>query len=140
MPRLRAALTNAILAHDQSGATTNRPHTRDLVLLSDVSFFAAITSFARDSSCSIHVYNGAPRSAPPRLSPDPTSSKYIDHQPRQRTPASSIPSATRLWNPQYAHFHLADRLVMIMDVDDDFSFDKKAASDGGNPMWTSGRR
>lgn len=29
-------------------------------------------------------------------------------------------------------FHFADRLVMIMDVDDDFSFEKKAASDAGN--------
>ncbi|SPO19634.1 related to L-fucose mutarotase [Ustilago trichophora] len=30
-------------------------------------------------------------------------------------------------------FHFSDRLVMIMDVEDDFSFEKKAASDGGNP-------
>lgn len=30
-------------------------------------------------------------------------------------------------------FHFADRLVMLMDVEDDFSFEKKAASDGGNP-------
>lgn len=30
-------------------------------------------------------------------------------------------------------FHFADRLVMIMDVEDDFSFEKKAATDGANP-------
>ncbi|CDR87149.1 uncharacterized protein SPSC_00275 [Sporisorium scitamineum] len=29
-------------------------------------------------------------------------------------------------------FHFANRLVMIMDVEDDFSFEKKAASDAGN--------
>ncbi|TKY86642.1 hypothetical protein EX895_004281 [Sporisorium graminicola] len=29
-------------------------------------------------------------------------------------------------------FHFADRLVMIMDVEDGFSFEKKAASDAGN--------
>lgn len=61
--------------------------------------------------------------------------QYIDHHAPGNVPRPILDSirypGSGVLNMRI--FHFADRLVMIMDVEDDFSFDKKAASDGGNP-------
>ncbi|GAC96490.1 hypothetical protein PHSY_004070 [Pseudozyma hubeiensis SY62] len=61
--------------------------------------------------------------------------QYIDHHAPGNVPPAIVDSirypGSGVLNMRI--FHFADRLVMIMDVEDDFSFEKKAASDGGNP-------
>lgn len=66
---------------------------------------------------------------------DPTLiSQYIDYHSPGNVPQPILDSikypGSGVINMRI--FHFADRLVMIMDVKDDFSFEKKAASDGGN--------
>ncbi|CBQ71695.1 conserved hypothetical protein [Sporisorium reilianum SRZ2] len=61
--------------------------------------------------------------------------QYIDHHAPGNVPRPILESirypGSGVLNMRI--FHFADRLVMIMDVEDDFSFEKKAASDSGNP-------
>ncbi|EST07471.1 Rhamnose mutarotase [Kalmanozyma brasiliensis GHG001] len=69
------------------------------------------------------------------IASDPTLvAQYIDHHAPGNVPRPILESirypGSGVLNMRI--FHFADRLVMIMDVEDDFSFDKKAASDGGN--------
>lgn len=77
------------------------------------------------------------------ISSDPSLvSKYIDHHAPGNMPKSIVDSirypGSGVLNMRI--FNFADRLVMIMDVEDDFSFESKAASDGSNPeveSWES---
>lgn len=65
---------------------------------------------------------------------DPTQiARYVDyHQPGNVPKAvlDSIRSGTGIVNMRI--FNFASRLVMIMDVEDDFSFERKAGLDGSN--------
>lgn len=70
------------------------------------------------------------------VSPDPSLiSQYIDYHSIGNVPKPILDSikypGSGVINMRI--FHFSDRLAMIMDVEDDFSFEKKAASDGGNP-------
>lgn len=59
--------------------------------------------------------------------------RYIDyHQPGNVPKAvlDSIRHGTGILNMRI--FHFANRLVMLMDVEDDFSFERKAGLDGSN--------
>ena len=70
------------------------------------------------------------------IASDPTLiAQYIDYHSPGNVPRPILDSirypGSGILNMRI--FHFADRLVMIMDVQDDFSFEHKAASDASNP-------
>ncbi|ETS62726.1 hypothetical protein PaG_02464 [Moesziomyces aphidis] len=59
--------------------------------------------------------------------------QYIDHHAPGNVPPAVLASIRSAGIHNMRIFNFADRLVMLIDVDDDFDFAAKAASDGDNP-------